>query len=365
MLAKEHTINTKGSKAKKNILFFVGMIAAVILLMVVANLRSKLLLKLTPPEGGVRKLFTSGDSLVAVSSRNEVYVWDWKNLSSEPEKCSVTARDVTWMQPGQLVWAALPEADTIVVSDLKGEKEHKRIFLGQEWQCEILRTSRNGRFSVVGMINKTDDEGDANLFRKIRIGLLDSKFEKVDTIVTISDEGNDFELSNIAVSEDGATVAVVGSSNGGWIAAPKVKQKKVIWEKFLEHAIKIDEVTFAPDGKKLYAVGRDFTVHEYETETGEGIHSWITGRGEYKKVDFHVWHSVGIEASSDGYLIAVAGQDTGVEFFDTKDLAKKGSLAPAHHIPAGIAFSPDASMLATADIRADGIIKIWQVQKIY
>ena len=355
----------RNCKSKKNILLFLGAIVAVIMLMIVANLRSKLLLELTAPQGGVRKLFTSGDNLVAISNGNEVYVWDWKNLSGKPEKSSVTALDVTWMEPGRLVWAALPEADTIVVSDLKGEKEYKRIFIGQEWQCKILRTSRNGRFSAVGMVNKTDEEEGTNSFRKIRIGLLDSKFEKVDTIVTISGKGNDFELSNIAVSEDGATVAVVGSSNGGWIAVADVKQKKILWEMSQESAIRINEVAFAPDGKKLYAVGKDFTLYEYETGTGESIHSWITGRGKYEKVDSHIWHSVGIEASSDEYLIAVAGQDTGVEFFDTKDLVNKGILAPAHHILAGIAFSPDASMLATADIRADGIIKIWQVQKIY
>ena len=59
-------------KRKTPIVSFLLVFAAIIIVMLIANIRSTLECELSAPANGVRKLYTVGNQLVAVSPSNEV-----------------------------------------------------------------------------------------------------------------------------------------------------------------------------------------------------------------------------------------------------------------------------------------------------
>jgi len=354
-------MSNKG-KSKKGVLFFLAAMAGIVVVMLVANYHSRFVRELNPPEGGVRKLFTSGNSLIAVSNTNKICIWNWKNLSTEPRRGGVKAQDVTWMEPGRLVWIPLGEADTLVVSNLKAEKEYKRMSLGLDWQGKILRTSRNGKFTVAGMVDVSADRSDTKTGGRIRVGLVNSGFEKISEAVTISGRSDDFGLGNIAVSEDGAFVAIVGSNNGGWIAAADMKQKKILWEKVPKGTAKIDIVTFSPDGKMLYAEGPGLTVYGFEVATGKIVHEWVIGKSGLEVPGERRKYITAVNVSPDSRMVFTVGSYTRTYVWDAVTGKHVGDKALGHQIVVDFAFSPDSSRLATAGTQARRRkIKVWRI----
>jgi WD40 repeat protein len=352
---------------RKSVLFFLVAIAGIIAVMIVSRHRHKFIIKMEPPAGEVKKLFTSGQKLVAVSFENEVYVWDWENLSAEPRKGAVSAQDVVWVEPDRLLWAPLPKADEIIVSDLKCEQEYNRISLERPWRCEILRTSRNGKFTAVGLIEQERNENSTNSFQRIRIGMIDSKYEKVSEVVTVGSSADDFELNNVAVSEDGAYAAAVGRNNGGWVVVIDVKGKRILWERKLEWFAKMLEVTFSPDGKTLYAGGRGAIVYGFETIGGRVKQEWVVGskirireRGADKD------SITAIDVSDDSGLVVTAATRSIIYMWNAITGEAVADRPHGHKSStiSDMVFSPDASRVATIGTRERDKIHVWQVPVI-
>lgn len=352
---------------RKSALFFLVAIAGIIAVMIVSYNRYKFIIKMEPPAGGVKKLFTSGQKLVAVSFENEIYVWDWENLSAEPRKGTVSAQDVVFVEPDRLLWAPLPKADELIVSDLDYRKENNRISLERPWRCEILRTSRNGKFTVVGLIEQKRNENSTNSFQRIRIGMIDSKYEKVSEVVTVESGADDFELNNVAVSEDGAYIAAVGRNNGGWVTVIDVECKKILWERKLEWFAKMFEVTFSPDGKTLYAGGRGAVVYCFETIAGRVKQEWVVGskdrireRGEDKD------SVTAIDVSGDSSLVITAATRSAIYMWNAITGEAVADRPHGHESSTvgDMTFSPDASRVATIGTLERDKIHVWQVPVI-
>ena len=352
--SKKMFMNVRVGNSKKNLLFFLIAVVVIILIMIRANYSSDLLLELFPPKEGARKLFTSGNQLVAVSNQNEVYIWDWDNLSADPQKGTVKAQDLTWMQPGRLVWSPFAGPDIIIVSDLQGMEEYKRISIQQPWHCQILRTSRNGKFAAVSMIDETAG--------RIQIGLLNDKFEKIDSIVNLPARGDGFELNNVTVSEDGMLLAAVGGGDGGWVGVVDTKQKKVLWQKVPPGATKMNEVTFSPDGKMVYAGGRGKVVYGFETLTGKIVYKWIVAHVKFKVKGTEEENVTVIDVSPNSRLLAAAGTRTKIFLWNAITTEAVSSKSHGHISTVGeMAFSQDGSQLATVGTAATDKINIWRI----
>lgn len=367
--ARRFTVsNIGGGKVGRGTLFFLAAIAAVVIVMIIANFRSKIIIELDVPHRGVRKLFTSGDSLVAISPRSEIYLWDWNNLSAKPWKGRVNAQDATWMEPGRLVWAPLPEADTLVVSDLKTAKVYNRIPLDPGWQCKILQTSQNGRFTAVGLVDSSTKKGPGqeNASRRIGVGLLDMNLRKVAVVAAVSRKDSNLVLGDVAVSEDGKFLAAVGNKNTGWAAVVDVNQAKLLWEKKIEKAARISNVAFSPDGKTVYMGGDGMIVYGFETATANPLHelllkekegAWSSTAGQHNGIT-----SIGF--SPDGRLILTAGTYTKIHIWNAATGRELKQFSHGGWTIADFAMSPDHRQFATGDLWALSKVKLWRLPTV-
>jgi len=355
-------------KSKKGLLFFLAAIVAVVIVMIIANFRSKIIIELDVPHRGVRKLFTSGDSLVAISPRSEIYLWDWNNLSAKPRKGRVQAQDVTWMKPGRLVWSALPKADTLSVTNLKADKIYAKIPLDPGWKCKILRTSQNGRFTAVGLVDSSTKKGPGqeNASRRIGVELLDMNLQKVAVVAIAGGQEGNLVLSNVAVSEDGKFLAAVGSENAGWAAVVDVKQAKLLWEKKIEQTARISNVAFSPDGKTVYMGGDGMIVYGFETVTANPLHelllkekegAWSSTAGQHNGI-------TSIEFSSDGRLILTAGTYTKIHIWNAATGRELKQFSHGGWTIVDFAMSPDHRQFATGDLWALSKVKLWRLPTV-
>ena len=71
-------------KKKSPVIFFLVALLVIIIVMFIANRSSTLEHELKAPLGGVAKLYTVENQLIAISQDNEVYVWNWEQLQDKP-----------------------------------------------------------------------------------------------------------------------------------------------------------------------------------------------------------------------------------------------------------------------------------------
>ena len=74
-----------GNKKKSPALLFMAVFAAIIIVTLLVNYKSRLVQEVNAPEAGVKSLSAYGKNLVSVSRSNEVHCWDWNDLSRKPQ----------------------------------------------------------------------------------------------------------------------------------------------------------------------------------------------------------------------------------------------------------------------------------------
>jgi WD40 repeat protein len=179
--------------------------------------------------------------------------------------------------------------------------------------------------------------------------------------VIIDAKSKDFALNNVAVSNDGRFIAAVGTNNGGWIAVVDAAAKKIIWEKVPAGETDMLEVTFSPDGNRVYAGGRSPNVYSFDTKTAENVHTWIIGRSKLEVTQFAIHRSiVAIDISPDNRRVVATATDSRVYVWDADSGRAVYDWSPGQRSTVGsLAFSLTKPYIATAGIVILPKIKIW------
>lgn len=339
-------------KNHKGVIFALASMAVVVLAMLIAHQRSPIIAQLAAPEGGIKKLFTSGDLLAAVSKSCEVYVWDWRELSAKPRKGRFKAEDLTVTKGGVVILVPVSQTDRLVACNLEGDKTEKVIRLGDGWRCKVVRTSHNGKFTAAGLVNEAS--GGA-----VGLGIVEPDSGRVSIVAIPTSGGAKPTLVNIAVSEDGTLVAAVGARNGGWIAVSQVDSNKLLWERDVNGVGRLNEVCFSADGRTIYVGGNSLFIYGLATVTGDELYKW-TIPVDIKDPSYGQQKGVSaIEASGDNKFVLVAGTYTRIFKLDSKLSRQLDVISHGGWTIVDFAFSPDSSRFSGGDLRAQEKVKIW------
>jgi WD40 repeat protein len=346
-------MKSQNRQSKKPILLFVAMIAFIVVVMTVAHLRNPDI-QLVPPAGRVTKLFTVDNSLVAISDQQNVHIWSWSDLSAKPEKTYVEAECVTFIGSEELLTAS-PDGDVLIVSKVTSGKQLERIPFPQGWKCESLRTTRNGRFTAVGL--KSPSAGN---YGRLALAIFDSQTSKLTTLATFDPKSEDFLFGDAIICEEGDIAVIAGSNNGGWLAAINVLAKRIIWEKTFDESGYLDKIEFSPSAKALYAAGEGASVLVVSTSDGELKTKWTIGNSQQEEMGLQSISVTAIEASPDGRRFIATGAGTRIYMWDPNTGESVRDWAHNQRFSlSGMAFSPDSSHLATSSIQPVVPIRIW------
>jgi len=196
------------------------------------------------------------------------------------------------------------------------------------------------------------------------------------------------EQHSVKYSPDGKFIAGGGEDNNIRIwKLPKGKVSKVI----KGHTDIIYSLAFSPDGKLLASGSKDYSIRIWDFPKGKQIiafkgHKYKPKiyRGRTMPVNYRKkWYIYSLSFSSNGKLIAAAGQDATVRVFDIntqqcilnhsghyglngyqwgkKQLSIKDTLPKGHHGPVNaVDFSPDCSTIASCG--QDGTLQLWDIK---
>jgi len=291
--------------------------------------------------------------LIAVSPDNEIFIWDWDDLSQEPQTGSVRAQMAAAMGGDHLLWIPPGIDDVLVVGNLKGDKELSRLSLGVDKKCKMLQTSQNGKYAVALL----SVEGPGNQIQLVTIVTEPTDIRSVET-KTIQ-EG--LKLNNVGISNDGTIIAAVGGNETGYLLVVGANDKQLLWEQYVEDCNELDNVLISPDGKTVYA-----------SEPGRSVYVFnVTTRKLVKRLEMDKYKTTAkkpqtiscIALNNDGRLLAVVSSPMPrVWIFNVQSGEKISTMKIGNFPISSITFSPDSSLFAQA-IAANQPIRIWKFSK--
>ncbi|MBA7677436.1 hypothetical protein ES703_85693 [subsurface metagenome] len=341
------------NKKKTPIALFLLVFVAVLIVMFIANYRSPLIQTLRGPKDGVQKLSTYGEHITAISRSNKVYSWDWNDLSGQPQVRAVNAQKVVAMSAERLIGVLSGKNNVLVVSNLKGDRELKRLPLGVGKKCKQLEVSPNGKYAVAAVATDGGSDND------IELAVTDADLTSISQVVIRTLERDEFPLHNIGVSNDGALVTAVGGKYSGQILVANTQSKQVLWEQTIANSSQLNNVIFSPDGQMIFASEEGRYVYVFESATGKLIRRLAMDIYETPPNNPQTISCIAV--SPDGRLLTASSAPASrVWVWDVKSGAKIEVIGTGHFWTSGISFSPDSSLLAISDLTTSPI-KIWRI----
>lgn len=348
-------------KKRSPILLFLAGFVLVVIVMFVANYRSALEHELDAPVEGIKKLYTTKDSLVAVSASSEVRIWNWDKIDAKPEIKRFRADTAVWLSADKLAWVPSNNPGKIVVCSWADKQKSEQLAFGSSWQFKHLGISHTGKFVALLLADRESIDESSGNYGRFCVKMFSPDFDKLVTIVTI-DAGNDtFSLYELTISDDGGFISIVGQKNNvAWIAGINVAQKRILWEKSIEKSADFTDTAFAPSGEVVYAGGQGRYMYGFETTSGDVVRRLLMDQEQITQ-SFNEQRVTCAEVSPDGLVVA-AGVNPGnkVYFWDTRTGERLGTSRGCRGLN-NLAFSPDSSTFVVAGRNYGGSLKVRRV----
>ena len=345
------------------ILFSIAFIL-VIIIMFVANYKSTLQHELDVPVSGIERLYTIGNSLVAVSTSKEVYVWNWNRMSDKPTIKSFGASILLWLAEGKLVWLPHENSDKIVTGNFGDDTKQNRLTFGTDWQCRQLGMSRTGQLVAAAFTDKEKVSRNFGVYNRVRFEMLSDDWDELVPVITIDNKKDVLLPYELAVSDDGAFIASVGQKNkSAWIVAVDVAQKQILWEQTIQESEYFTDVAFSPNGKIVYAGGEGKHLYGFETISGKVVRQLLMEEVSdiNKTRSFNKQRVTCAEVSPDGHIVAAGVSPSNIIYFwDTMTGATLGIMEGCYGLN-NLAFSPDSTTFVVAGRNYGGSLKVSRV----
>jgi WD40 repeat protein len=347
-------MNSSNSKKSPILLFFAAFVLVVIV-MFVANQRSALVDEMRLPfNQGMRELSTYGNSLMAVSSDNKIFVWDWAKLSEKPRTGSVESQQAVLLEGDLVASLRVAGSTALVLTDIKGDETHKEIPLGLGGGSKAYLCANSSRDVLAVILADEENEATGPGYQFVTIDLDVGRALKV---LDITGRRGGLQLTDFAVSDDGRFIAGAGEKDHrAWLVLVDIKQRRMLWDKTYDNPNRFGSVIFSFDSKTIFAGGGDGAVYWFRVSDGKLVdHFRFKGKAKIPHETISIRH---MTISPDSSLLAyIYGFNMYV--FDCKTKKEIHSQRPGHKAPGALAFSPDSSLIATCDLRQGGKIKIW------
>ena len=348
-------------KRKSPVFFFIAAFFVIMAVMLVANYRSALEQELDAPVEGIEKLYTTKDSLVAVSASSEVRIWNWDKIDVKPEIKRFQADTAVWLSADKLAWIPSNNPGKIIVGSWADKQNSEQLTFGSSWQCEHLGISGEGRFVALLLADRASIDESSGNYGHFRVEIFSPAFDKLIPVVTISRKNDVSALYEIDVSGDGAFIAAVGQANDfAWIGVFNVEQRKIVWEKVVETSSEFTDVAFSPNGEVVYAGGEGTSMYAFETISGKQVGQFLMDQ-EQLAASFNEQRVTCTEVSPDGIVVA-AGVNPGnkIYFWDTRTGKRLGVSGGCRGLN-NLAFSPDSTTFVVAGRNYGGSLKVSRV----
>ncbi|MBL8766546.1 MAG: WD40 repeat domain-containing protein, partial [Planctomycetes bacterium] len=152
---------------------------------------------------------------------------------------------------------------------------------------------------------------------------------------------------------------VATSANGAWVATGSADGRVALWRArdgglvrtWAEHALPVDSIEFARDGRRLVSAAGDATARVYDVD-GDRVVVMAEHTARVFSATF----------SADGRRVATGCEDSVVRLFDADSGALVLELRGHDDYVHDVAFSPDGAVLASGS--GDGTVRLWDTRPL-
>ena len=335
-------------KNKQKLILFPAVIVIVFLAAVfLSQSKSNLVQELRGPKAGARAVFTAADKLLVRSGANEVYTWDWNDLKKWPTVARLNTKIISPMAPDKIVYVPNDKSNSIVVTDLKGAKQIKKIPMPFGVTCKMIVPSADCSFIAVLLVR-----GNKNTLAMIGPEL------ELKEVYSVSDE--DMNVLKVGISNNGQLIAAAGENNGGRALVVDTAKKKVLFKNNIEEIQRLDNVIFSPDTETVFFGEKVRFIYALETATGTLLRTFEIP--EYPPVPHKKQIISAIDISPDGGLLAASTEPVQrLYIWDAVTGQRQATFGLPGPVVGDIAFSPNSDRIASSVV-VRSTVSIWKTK---
>ncbi|MBU1259555.1 MAG: hypothetical protein KJ757_00485 [Planctomycetes bacterium] len=344
------------SKKNRNLIIAIVIIIP-ILLMFYADSKSNFVRQLQGPTESTDRVVTVGDRLFVISKENNIYTWQWKDLSIWPVAAKPQARVAVPIADDKIIYNPSTNLERLIVTNLKADKELTSLSLPYGAECKTIKTSQNGKFGIVSVNFKEGTQKG-----RFKLGLFDSEFKELSFVFQKDTSIDESVLYDFTVTNDGSFLAGAGGGNHAWLFVSDVKNETILWGKEFDKYSRFTRAGFSPDGKLLFIAEKIRHILAFDAATGQLLRTFVMD--EYQTPANQKQNISCIVVSPNGKILAADTEPAGVVWFwDISTGQKIGQIPASNLTVSDIAFSPDSKYLATGCLVSPEI-KIWKVPQL-
>jgi WD40 repeat protein len=348
-------MGNSNNEKKSPVYWFLAGFIIIIIIMFIANQSKDVEVALEMPfNEGIRALSTCKNFLMAVSSDNKIFVWDWDELSKKPRTGSVESQQAVLLEGDLVASLRLAGSKALVLKDIKGDETHKEISIGSGSESKAYLCANSSR-DVLAVI--LADEENGAIEPNYQFFIIDLDAGRALKVLDVTGEAANCQLTDFAISDDGSFIAGVGEQDGhARIVLVDMEQKQTMWTKTLPQTEAFGIAIFSTDNKTIYSGGSDGAVYIIQASDGKLVdHFRFKEEAAIPHETISIRH---MTISPDSSLLAYT-YGFKIYIFDCKTKREIHSQSPGHKLPGPLAFSPDSNLIATSDLRQGGKIRIW------
>jgi WD40 repeat protein len=316
-------------------------------------------------QGCVRSLTTSGTALCGDFVGDKTCIWDWGDLGKPPRMRPHATIGTALLGPRYVITelpASTANPQPAVVARQQPDDRMVRLWpLIADWYCSDLCNSPNGRYVGI-LLEEAKPSGGDTCLGSIGPGTQEIAWVTArGRVVKLAEDG-------MAIANNGRCMALLGLGDIRTLTLADLPRKKLLWQRSVPRA---RSLAFSPDGSIVYEGGY-YGIHALQAVNGQLLDTWSMEASRDLSAPV-----ARIAASPDGRYLAVGTdlpdgkaylldartgkQVTSWAVADKADIrGRSWSLRPAQTAIDGLAFSPGAKLLATADSLSQSV-RIWQM----
>lgn len=339
-------------KLAKNIFFWLVIVfVAVQAVIIFLNQKGKDTLALDIPNNrGIEELWTRGNQLIALEMARGYHIFDWNHLQSGYRTIAANYYPSLLLEEDRVL--SVKEKRGLIFENSPG----RSLWIPLTGNSEEVSLDADPSCSTIILTRQF-----------IRESGIEYRFSKVDlereVILDIAEVqgGPDFALQKTLVPDSQDRIILAGTKEKqAWLGVIDLVRDQVLWEQGYPAEGEFFTVCFLKEKNVLYAGSRDGVVYEIDAFSGQAIRqiSLVPERQDKTKL-----RTIQRVILSPDRTILAASCDPMYYLVELKTWQVLQKVHVSHKIISGIAFSLDGRFLATSDIRASGIIEIFDLSK--
>jgi WD40 repeat protein len=307
---------------------------------------------------GSGDLLTQGPNLIAVFQDGKVAVWGWINPPSAPLwQFSASSDRFVVVDETRAAAVSKTGRKIFTVYDLKTGNKISETPVGWEDQDIWLLQSPDKKHLALAAINP--DKDGHTLYDYMAIAPAKGK---PDMPVSVDIPTAQKRFITFALSNDKKILAAGSAAKHGCLTLIDLEKGKEILKKEYDKSQEFTSAAFTPDGSLAFLTNRDGSVYGIDIASGEIKSTYTVLKPGQKNSVTNETSSQNITISEDGQYVAAVVINV-VHVWETATGNPVFQQAPGHMLTGPIVFSPDNTLLASSDLRAGRVIRIWKIKK--